>query len=566
MFTRLIAPAALGLLSPLAPIHAPATAAPATVPATVQATAINLAAIDAYAASARSGLEQVTSITQFSDVQPTEWAYQALSSLVERYGCVAGYPDGTFRGKRSLSRWEAAALLNACLDRITEVTDELRRLMKEFEVELSVLKGRVDGLEAKVGELEASQFSTTTVLKGEATFVLGAVNAGGNSFGNFGPGNDADNYNQQFGSTNFSYDLRLNLETSFTGKDLLFTRLRTGNFENAFGGDGVNISALDRSSSGFGGNNSVGVDRLYYRFPVGDQFTFVVGPRARNTESLAVTPSVYRAGILDYFAVNGAPGTYNKATGALVAAIWKQNVEKGRGRFSFAANYVAQQGNVGQVFDGNPNNCSGSEGGIGTDCARGSIMAQLNYTAPQWNVSLAYRYGQQGTNFRRGTNFVSSNSWFLANGESNNFAVNAYWQPKNPGIIPSISVGWGLNSLSGNSINSSGDEFEDPYVTQSQSWFAGLQWKDVFAKGNEAGMAVGQATFATQLSQGSIDGQNTTPNDGNFVWEWWYKFQVTDNISVTPAIFYLSRPLGQLTSSNRDFNVFGGLIQTRFKF
>jgi len=528
---------------------------------------LNLEAINAYArpGSAKSR-NQVTSITQFSDVQPTEWAYQALSNLVERYGCVAGYPDGTFRGKQPLSRWEAAALLNACLDRITEVTDELRRLMKEFEVELSVLKGRVDGLEAKVGELEASQFSTTTVLKGEATFVLGAVNAGGNSFGNFGPGNDADNYNQQNGAATFSYDLRLNLETSFTGKDLLFTRLRTGNFENAFDGNDVNLTALDRESGGFGGNNSVGVDRLYYRFPVGDQFTFIAGPRARNTESLAVTPSVYKAGILDYFAVNGAPGVYNKATGALVAAIWRQNVEKGRGRFSFAANYVAQQGNVGQVFDGNPNNCSGSEGGIGTDCARGSITAQLNYTAPQWNISLAYRYGQQGTNFRRGTNFVVSNSWFLANGESNNFAVNAYWQPKNPGFIPSISVGWGLNSLSGNSIDRNGNEFADPFVTQTQSWFAGLQWKDVFAKGNDAGMAVGQATFATQLSQGSDGGQNTTPNDGNFVWEWWYKFQVTDNISVTPAIFYLSRPLGQLTSSNRDFNIFGGLIQTRFKF
>jgi len=144
----LLAPAALGLLSPLA-----ASASDLNVDG------LNLEAINAYArpGSAKSR-NQVTSITQFSDVQPTEWAYQALSNLVERYGCVAGYPDGTFRGKRPLSRWEAAALLNACLDRITEVTDELRRLMKEFEVELSVLKGRVDGLEAKVGELEASQF------------------------------------------------------------------------------------------------------------------------------------------------------------------------------------------------------------------------------------------------------------------------------------------------------------------------------------------------------------------------------------------------------------------------
>ena len=65
-----------------------------------------------------------------------------------------------------MTRYEAAALLNACLDRVTEVTDELRRLMAEFETELAILKGRVDGLEARVGELEATQFSTTTKLKG----------------------------------------------------------------------------------------------------------------------------------------------------------------------------------------------------------------------------------------------------------------------------------------------------------------------------------------------------------------------------------------------------------------
>ena len=78
-----------------------------------------------------------------------------------------------------MTRYEAAALLNACLDRVTEVTDELKTLMKEFEKELAVLKGRVDGLEARVGVLEANQFSTTTKLKGIATFVFGANSYGG---------------------------------------------------------------------------------------------------------------------------------------------------------------------------------------------------------------------------------------------------------------------------------------------------------------------------------------------------------------------------------------------------
>jgi hypothetical protein len=118
---------------------------------------------------------QVSNVSQFTDVMPTDWAYQALANLVEQYGCVAGYPNGTFRGNRAMTRYEAAALLNACLDRITEVTDELRRLLKEFETELAILKGRVDGLEARVGELEATQFSATTKLKGVSYWAFGAT-------------------------------------------------------------------------------------------------------------------------------------------------------------------------------------------------------------------------------------------------------------------------------------------------------------------------------------------------------------------------------------------------------
>ena len=106
------------------------------VTAPAMASDLNMTAVNQYASS-----EQVTSVTQFSDVQPTDWAYSALSNLVERYGCVAGYPNGTFRGGRAMTRYEAAALLNACLDRVTEVTDELKRLLKEFDAELAVLKG-----------------------------------------------------------------------------------------------------------------------------------------------------------------------------------------------------------------------------------------------------------------------------------------------------------------------------------------------------------------------------------------------------------------------------------------
>ena len=153
------------------------------VPLSSMAADLNMEGVNKYASSS----EQVSSITQFSDVQPTDWAYQALSNLIERYGCIAGYPNGSFRAQHSLSRWEAAALLNACLDRVTEITHELRRLMIEFKKELAITKARVNSLEAKVGELEATQFSTTTKLTAVVRFVMGDVYRG-NGYANFGQG------------------------------------------------------------------------------------------------------------------------------------------------------------------------------------------------------------------------------------------------------------------------------------------------------------------------------------------------------------------------------------------
>jgi len=79
----------LALLASLAPATAAAAAAAAaaTLATTAGAAELNLAGLNHYASQ-----EQVTSINQFSDVRPTDWAYQALSNLIERYGCVASGP------------------------------------------------------------------------------------------------------------------------------------------------------------------------------------------------------------------------------------------------------------------------------------------------------------------------------------------------------------------------------------------------------------------------------------------------------------------------------------------
>ena len=89
-------------------------------------------------------------------------------------------------------------------------------------------------------------------------------------------------------------------------------------------------------------------------------------------------------------------------------------------------------------------------------------------------------------------------------------------------------------------------------------------------------MAVGQAPFVTNVGSGSgqaYTGPKNAPLDQNYMWEWWYKFQVTDNITVTPALYYINNydgQLGKLNTSNGQYNasdsVFGGLLKTTFKF
>ena len=97
-------------------------------------------------------MAQVTSVSQLKDVQPTEWSYQAISNLVSRYGCVAGYPNGTFQSNRSATRAELAALTNACLDNITTFYSEAdarlaSALRAEFSREIASTNKRVSALE-----------------------------------------------------------------------------------------------------------------------------------------------------------------------------------------------------------------------------------------------------------------------------------------------------------------------------------------------------------------------------------------------------------------------------------
>ncbi len=262
--------------------------------------------------NANEPMSQITNVSQLRDVSPGDWAYEALRSLVERYGCIAGYPDGTFRGNRATSRYEFAAGLNACLQQIERLIangaeglatrkdlEMLQRLVEEFKPELATLGTRLDKLEDRTAFVEEHQFSTTTKLNGLAWFNLTganasrdvrveAINAASPDVRFAGRGADGKPLVQEVGnpSVTFSTLTWLTFNTSFTGKDLLVTQLAAGNGlspANQFASAGLfnsfGVPFLDQTAGPNNGVAEVVIHDLFYQFPIGNRVQLVVGPR-----------------------------------------------------------------------------------------------------------------------------------------------------------------------------------------------------------------------------------------------------------------------------------------------
>ena len=128
--------------------------------------------------------------------------------------------------------------------------------------------------------------------------------------------------------------------------------------------------------------------------------------------------------------------------------------------------------------------------------------------------------------------------------------------------MPSISAGVGASYLNGN------DHWDAQTTKRAMaSWMVGLTWNDVFVEDNALGYAVGQPQFVTEVD---VDGGDDFVADGGYAMELWYSFQVTDNIQITPALYWLSRPKGDNTKDvagdYTSSGVLGGLVQTTFKF
>ncbi|NJK37260.1 MAG: carbohydrate porin [Oscillatoriales cyanobacterium RM1_1_9] len=207
----------------------------------------------------------ITPVTELTDIQTTDWSFQALQSLVERYSCLSGFSN-LFQGNSSLNRQEFVVILNACLNQVIQQQQlgqnisqadlqVLQRLSSEFSSELNSLQTNISSLESRITELESNQFSTTTKLEGETLLQFGD---------SFGDGNS---------QTFLGYRSRLNFNTSFTGQDLLRVRLESQDIARL---DRVTGTSMARLGTDGDSDDEVGLE-ISYQFLVGDQTRIILG-------------------------------------------------------------------------------------------------------------------------------------------------------------------------------------------------------------------------------------------------------------------------------------------------
>ncbi|MEM9508929.1 MAG: iron uptake porin [Cyanobacteria bacterium P01_E01_bin.35] len=491
--------------------------------------------INSYSQEGRNNSRsQVTNVNQLRDVSPTDWAYEALRSLVDRYGCIAGFPNQTYRGNQPLSRYEFAAGLNSCLNQIerliasqgsvsSEDLDAITRLSQEFEAELATVGGRVDELESRTAVLEDSQFSTTTKLEGEVVF-----------------GVSSEFNNTNFNETVFQDRVRLNFVSSFFGEDALYTRIDASNavFDlqtEGAGGDPVDLdTGVLTYQTGDTGNDVV-IGWLAYYFPIGDKIDVYLP--AAFPLWVDFVPSL--SPFLDSF--TGATGALSSF--AESSPIYKIGLASGGG---IGANFeLTDFITISAGYFGGDSFSPDDEADGGLFNEEYSVLGQVTLSLLDDKLQLAGTYvlGQLGFNdntiFDLGVGTSEARNPF---GDTGRVAANSY----------GVQAAYQLNdriALNAFGMFTDAQLASDPGETEIWSYGAGLSLPDLGKEGNLAAVFAGVEPYA-------FGQENPIHLEGL------YKYQFNDNISVTPGVVYLLNPNG----NEEDDDAVIGVLRTTFSF
>jgi hypothetical protein len=503
---------------------------------------------------------QVTSVTQLSDVQPTDWAFQALQSLVERYGCIAGYPDGMFKGKRAATRYEMAAALNACLDQISDrfATKEdlaaAKALQEEFNTELVTVKGKVDGLEARTATLEAQAFSTTTKLKGEAIFAAGYVV---DDIPTLDESDTAIDDDRVFAGNR----VRLTFDTSFTGKDRLRTRFEGGDIPDLEESGANNRQA--RLGFAADTDNQFVLDELNYQFNVTEKLKLKIDANAGEFQDNVDTFNPYLessgTGALSRF------GRFNPIyrlgggdTAAGVTLTYKPTDQ-----------LTLELGYLGEV-------ASSSAGSGGLFGGTYAALAQIGYSPsflPKTRVGLTFVHafdekGEVNVTSSTTGDSPSRRPFQNDNTQANHFGFQFTTQPAK---FINFS-GWFGYTFAYNKS----EAVTIPQRAEIRNWAVSAQFPDLFKRGSLGYILVGQAPRIVNSFGRGLDFNPLTPPpeferaepQQNWHFEAGYKLNINGNISITPGIIViLNAENGRIQNQfGSDDTVIIPVVRTTFTF
>ena len=380
-----------------------------------------------------------------------------------------------------------------------------KTFINEVSEDIANLKGRIDGLEVRQNVFEAGGFSDTTTMDGKVIFDIGAIDYSLDS-------------ETKTESTLFGYSYTANLNSSFTGDDNLYIRIKTGNHaewmkDKTYGGY---LGSVGKNSG------ALTVDKIWYEFPVGDNNTVWVGPKIENYYMHGTAPSIYKP-ITKQFSLGGNGEAYGAST------------DTGAGWAYKADNGFAISSNIGTK---STTTTSGTNTGLLTNESKTSWATQVGLTKPQWSASVLVnqKYNGWSDTYYHSLQHGPSSS----TGNFSSVGLRGWWRPLETGsATPSISLGYDSTTYDGAPAASD----------SSDAWFAGLMWQDTFQADDKIGVAFGQPT--------TNEDETTDP----FAYELYYSYMLNDSVSVTPTVFG-----GTDRNGTSGGDVFGALVQTTFKF
>ncbi|MCY7334694.1 MAG: iron uptake porin [Chamaesiphon sp.] len=551
------------------------------------------------AVSTEATAEQIEEATQATEIQPGSWAYQSLQALTAKYSC-----GNTPTGNKILSREEFATSLNGCVQSIEQLVakkprraikkrrpaapsmvappaapeivapppapaiieppapvdapeeavsqqdlDRLKGLVQSFSAELQGVDSRLQATDAKVTKLQAQSFSTTTKLNGEA--IIGISGYGGNGTA---VGTNSRN------TTILSNRVRLNFDTSFTGKDRLRTRLQSRNTPSF----GSSVTGTNMTRLGYDGDeaNTTNLSLLQYSFPLSSQTKVIVETTGSefNENMPTFNPILASSGSGSISRFGRFNPVYRLSGDGAALTI----NHKFSDALDLAVGYAIPNGTNPAANNSQTNPVANPAAGSGLFNGSNAIISQLNF-APSKDLSLGLVYARAySTNgvINAGTGSIAANTPFGGTPTTANHYSFMTSYKVSPNFILS---GWAGFTEANRETGVTGNASTSNYAIS-------LAFPDFGQKGNNLAFIVGippklNSRTGTGLGAANAPTPSTTATiqgspDTSYHIEALYRVKLSDNLAITPGILFITNP----EHNRANPTEYVGTIRTTFNF